>query len=104
MKKQIEVTSSLPYCWQKRTKVNQVLYSGCPSKLFICPSHLQVMRALDSITDLLDFNNGIRPGESEFFDSAQQSDIRFFQRMAFGSHEFDSDFSQASWRTNSREV
>lgn len=66
---------------------------------------MQVVRALDSITDFLDLNNGAMPGESVLFDSAEQSaEIRLFQRMAFGNQEYSSDFSQASWRGNSREV
>ncbi|KAL6011001.1 Proline-rich receptor-like protein kinase perk8 [Asimina triloba] len=62
----------------------------------------QVVRALDSIYDSTDLSNGIRPGESKQYDSAQLSaEIREFRRMAFGtgSQDFSAEFSQTSWRT-----
>ncbi|CAL9131709.1 unnamed protein product, partial [Musa textilis] len=53
----------------------------------------QVVRALESLADL-DINNGVRPGQSEVFDSSQQSEeIRMFQKMGFASQEHDSDYS-----------
>lgn len=82
------------FCCHRLQKFN-MYYSSC----------MQVVRALDCITDFLDLNNGAMPGESVLFDSAEQSaEIRLFQRMAFGSQEYGSDFSQASWRGNGREV
>ncbi|XP_028787957.1 LOW QUALITY PROTEIN: proline-rich receptor-like protein kinase PERK9 [Neltuma alba] len=57
----------------------------------------QVVRAFDSLINS-DLNNGMRPGESEAFNSAQQSaEIRMFRRMAFGSQDYSTDFfSQTS--------
>ncbi|XP_077253698.1 proline-rich receptor-like protein kinase PERK8 [Tasmannia lanceolata] len=61
------------------------------------PRMLQVVRALSGIADSMDLNNGIRPGQSELFNSAQQSaEIRLFQRMAFGSQDYSTDFSRTS--------
>lgn len=56
------------------------------------------MRAFDSMATS-DLTNGMKVGESEIFNSAQQSaEIRLFQRMAFGSQEYSTDFfSQNSW-------
>lgn len=58
----------------------------------------QVVRAFDSMATV-DLTNGMRLGESEIFDSARQSaEIRLFQRMAFGSHNYSTDFfSQSSF-------
>ncbi|KAL1361087.1 hypothetical protein HN51_006458 [Arachis hypogaea] len=65
------------------------------------PRMSQVVRALDSLDENSDLNNGIRPGQSSVFDSAQQSaQIRMFRRMAFGSQDYSSSFfneSQSSW-------
>lgn len=60
----------------------------------------QVVRAFDSLATS-DLTNGMRPGESEAFNSAQQSaEIRLFRRMAFGSQDYSTDFfSQASLNT-----
>ncbi|XP_064978854.1 proline-rich receptor-like protein kinase PERK8 isoform X2 [Musa acuminata AAA Group] len=56
----------------------------------------QVVRALESLADL-DINNGVRPGQSEVFDSSQQSEeIRMFQKMGFASQEHDSDYSRTN--------
>ncbi|KAL9226018.1 hypothetical protein vseg_001874 [Gypsophila vaccaria] len=57
----------------------------------------QVVRAL-SASDSGDLSNGLKVGESQIYDSAQQSaEIRWFRRMAFGSQESNSDlFSQPS--------
>ncbi|OVA07641.1 Protein kinase domain [Macleaya cordata] len=53
----------------------------------------QVVRALECIDDPSDISNGMRPGQSEVFDSREQSaEIRLFQRMAFGSQDYSSDF------------
>ncbi|KAJ4960285.1 hypothetical protein NE237_020195 [Protea cynaroides] len=61
----------------------------------------QVVRALDCVGDSADLTNGMRPGNSEVFNSAQQSaEIRMFQRMAFGSQDYNSSFfSENSWRS-----
>ncbi|XP_052199625.1 proline-rich receptor-like protein kinase PERK9 isoform X2 [Diospyros lotus] len=57
----------------------------------------QVVRAFDSMA-AADLTNGMRLGESEIFNSAQQSaEIRLFQRMAFGNQDYTTDFfSQGS--------
>ncbi|KAJ1412024.1 Serine/threonine-protein kinase, active site [Sesbania bispinosa] len=57
----------------------------------------QVVRAFDSLA-ASDLTNGMRLGESQAFDSAQQSEeIRLFRRMAFGNQNYSSDFfSQGS--------
>lgn len=58
----------------------------------------QVVRALDTLVDT-DLNNGVQPGQSEIFDSAQHSaEINILQRMPFGSHDFSSELSRNSWR------
>ncbi|XP_048440683.1 proline-rich receptor-like protein kinase PERK9 [Pyrus x bretschneideri] len=52
----------------------------------------QVVRVFDSFA-ASDINNGMRVGESEAFDSAQQSaEIRLFRRMAFGSQNYSTVF------------
>lgn len=57
----------------------------------------QVVRAFDSL-DTSDLTNGMRVGESAMFDSAQQSEeIRLFQRMAFGSQNYSTDFFRQSY-------
>ncbi|XP_065880143.1 proline-rich receptor-like protein kinase PERK9 [Euphorbia lathyris] len=57
----------------------------------------QVVRAFDSLATE-DLSNGMKVGESEVFNSAQQSaEIRLFRRMAFGSQNYSTDyFSQGS--------
>lgn len=65
---------------------------------------VQVVRALDSIVEFTtDLSNGLKPGQSEIFDSREQSaQIRLFQRMAFGSQDFSSEYynnTQSSWRS-----
>lgn len=56
----------------------------------------QVLRALDNSADL-DINNGVKPGQSEIINSAQQSEeIRIFQRMGCASQDYSSDGSRAS--------
>lgn len=68
--------------------------------LFLPP--FKVVRALDSIFDLSDLTNGMKPGQSEVFDSREHSaQIRMLQRMAFGSQDYSSEIlshSQNSWR------
>ena len=52
----------------------------------------QVVRAFDSLA-MSDLTNGMRVGESEVFNSAQQSEeIRWFRRMAFGSQNYSTDY------------
>lgn len=52
----------------------------------------QVVRAFDSLATA-DLSNGMRVGESEVFNSAEQSaEIRLFRRMAFGSQNYSTDF------------
>ncbi|KAJ9147406.1 hypothetical protein P3X46_029571 [Hevea brasiliensis] len=67
------------------------------------PQMSQVVRALDSLDELSDLSNGMKPGQSEIFDSRQHSaQIRMFQRLAFGSQNYSSDFfdnNQSSWRS-----
>ncbi|MFS8011046.1 putative protein kinase RLK-Pelle-PERK-1 family [Helianthus anomalus] len=68
------------------------------------PRMSQVVRALDSIVEFTtDLSNGMKPGQSEIFDSREHSaQIRLFQRMAFGSQDYSSEFfnnSQTSWRS-----
>lgn len=63
----------------------------------------QVMRALDSIGEFADLTNGMKPGQSEVYDSAQQSaEIRMFQRLAFGNQDYSSGFFNRSHDSNSR--
>lgn len=67
------------------------------------PRMRQVVRALDSLDDASDLSNGMKPGQSEVFNSADQSaQIRMFQRMAFGSQDYSTNYfnqSQSSWRS-----
>ncbi|XVF03490.1 hypothetical protein REPUB_Repub04eG0265600 [Reevesia pubescens] len=52
----------------------------------------QVVRAFDSLATS-DLSNGMKVGESEVFNSAQQSEeIRWFRRMAFGSQNYSTDY------------
>ena len=66
------------------------------------------MRALDTLDGASDLTNGVKPGQSGIFSSAQHSaQIRMFQRLAFGgSQDYSSDFynqSQTSWRSREYE-
>ncbi|XP_044478979.1 proline-rich receptor-like protein kinase PERK8 [Mangifera indica] len=67
------------------------------------PKMSQVVRALDSLDESSDLSNGMKPGQSEIYNSAQHSaQIRMFQRLAFGSQDYSSDFYnqlQSSWRS-----
>ncbi|KAL5220950.1 hypothetical protein ABZP36_025663 [Zizania latifolia] len=67
------------------------------------PRMSQVVRVLDSLADV-DLTNGVQPGKSEMFSVANTAEIRLFQRMAFGSEDFTTDFSQSSWDSRSRYV
>ncbi|GJN37708.1 hypothetical protein PR202_gb26689 [Eleusine coracana subsp. coracana] len=64
------------------------------------PKMSQVVRALDSLADV-DLTNGVQPGQSELFNVANTAEIRLFQRMAFGSQDFTTDFSHSSWNSQS---
>ncbi|XP_023511422.1 proline-rich receptor-like protein kinase PERK9 [Cucurbita pepo subsp. pepo] len=57
----------------------------------------QVVRAFDSL-GTADLSNGMRFGESQAFDSGQQSaELRFFRMLAFGNQDYSSEFySQGS--------
>lgn len=72
------------------------------------PRMSQVVRALDTLDGASDLTNGVKPGQSGIFSSAQHSaQIRMFQRLAFGgSQDYSSDFynqSQTSWRSREYE-
>ncbi|GMH20685.1 hypothetical protein Nepgr_022526 [Nepenthes gracilis] len=58
------------------------------------PRMTQVVRALDSICEpSSDLSNGVKPGQSEIFNSREQSaQIRMFQRTAFGSQDDSSGY------------
>ncbi|XP_010460343.1 PREDICTED: proline-rich receptor-like protein kinase PERK10 [Camelina sativa] len=61
------------------------------------PRMSQIVRAFDSLAEE-DLTNGMRLGESEIINSAQQSaEIRLFRRMAFGSQNYSTDsFTRSS--------
>ncbi|WVZ71950.1 hypothetical protein U9M48_020478 [Paspalum notatum var. saurae] len=65
------------------------------------PKMSQVVRVLDSLADV-DLTNGVQPGKSEMFNVANTAEIRLFQRMAFGSQDFTTDFSHSSWNSQSQ--
>ncbi|XP_066370426.1 proline-rich receptor-like protein kinase PERK8 [Miscanthus floridulus] len=65
------------------------------------PKMGQIVRVLDSLTDV-DLSNGVQPGKSQMFNVANTADIRQFQRMAFGSQDFSSDYSQSRSSIGSR--
>ncbi|XP_039845542.1 proline-rich receptor-like protein kinase PERK8 [Panicum virgatum] len=65
------------------------------------PKMGQVVRVLDSLTDV-DLSNGVQPGKSQMFNVANTADIRQFQRMAFGSQDFSSEYSQTRSSIGSR--
>ncbi|KAK6921825.1 Serine-threonine/tyrosine-protein kinase, catalytic domain [Dillenia turbinata] len=64
------------------------------------PTMGQLVRAFDTLASS-DLANGMRVGESEVYNSAEQSaEIRLFRRMAFGSPDYSTDFfCQNSWDT-----
>ncbi|XP_019059023.1 PREDICTED: proline-rich receptor-like protein kinase PERK9 [Tarenaya hassleriana] len=63
----------------------------------------QIVRAFDSLA-AEDLSNGMKVGESEIFNSAQQSaEIRLFRRMAFGSQNYSTDFFTNTTTYNSRD-
>nr|XP_043640253.1 proline-rich receptor-like protein kinase PERK9 [Erigeron canadensis] len=52
----------------------------------------QILRAFEGM-ETEDLSNGMRVGESEIYNSAQRSaEIRLFNRMAFGSQNYSTDF------------
>ncbi|KAG0483213.1 hypothetical protein HPP92_011297 [Vanilla planifolia] len=62
-----------------------------------------VVRALDSLADI-DLSNGLQPGQSGlFYTGPPSSEIRMFQRMAFGSQDISTDFTRSSW-TSQRDL
>ncbi|KAF1888691.1 hypothetical protein Lal_00036732 [Lupinus albus] len=70
------------------------------------PKMSKVVRALDSLDEFPDLNNGVKPGQSSVFNPAQQSaQMRMFRRMAFGSHDSSTLFNetQSSWRSGEQE-
>ncbi|GER43835.1 protein kinase superfamily protein [Striga asiatica] len=68
------------------------------------PKMGQVVRAFDSMA-APDLTNGMRVGESEIFNSAQQSaEIRLFQRMAFGSQDYSTDYLSHTETSEGSEV
>lgn len=71
------------------------------------PRMSQVVRAFDSIDEPTDLTNGMKPGQSEVYNTAQQAaHIRMFQRLAFGSQDYNSSVfnqSQSSWRSRDDE-
>ncbi|KAL0327066.1 UNVERIFIED_CONTAM: Proline-rich receptor-like protein kinase PERK9 [Sesamum angustifolium] len=66
------------------------------------PKMGQVVRALESMV-ISDLTNGMNIGESEMFNTGEQSaEMRWFRRMAFGSHDNSPGFySQDSWSSGS---
>ncbi|KAK9052276.1 hypothetical protein SSX86_028905 [Deinandra increscens subsp. villosa] len=68
------------------------------------PSMGQIVRAFESL-ETEDLTNGMRVGESEIYNSAQQdAEIRLFRRMAFGNQNYSTDFfTQSSFGPNSNE-
>ncbi|OIW05458.1 hypothetical protein TanjilG_12049 [Lupinus angustifolius] len=69
------------------------------------PKMSQVVRALDSLNEFPDLNNGVKPGQSRVFDSTQKSaHVRMFRRMAYGSQDSSNMFeSQSSWWSREQE-
>ncbi|CAM0912121.1 unnamed protein product [Alopecurus aequalis] len=60
------------------------------------PKMGQVVRILDSLTlNDVDLTNGVQPGKSQMFNVANTVDIKQFQRMAFGSQDFSSEYTQS---------
>ncbi|KAI3714418.1 hypothetical protein L1987_73020 [Smallanthus sonchifolius] len=67
------------------------------------PRMSQVVRAFASL-ETEDLSNGMRVGESEIYNSAQQdAEIRLFRRMAFGSQNYSTDFFTQTSSLNSNE-
>ncbi|CAI9087342.1 OLC1v1021393C1 [Oldenlandia corymbosa var. corymbosa] len=65
------------------------------------PRMSQVVRALESISEVGDIMNGMKAGQSRIYDSREQSaQIRMFQRMAFGSQDYSSSEFGGDSRSN----
>ncbi|KAL0296787.1 UNVERIFIED_CONTAM: Proline-rich receptor-like protein kinase PERK9 [Sesamum radiatum] len=66
------------------------------------PKMGQIVRALESMV-ISDLTNGMNIGESEMFNTGEQSaEMRWFRRMAFGSRDNSPGFySQDSWSSGS---
>ncbi|KAL0372559.1 UNVERIFIED_CONTAM: Proline-rich receptor-like protein kinase PERK9 [Sesamum calycinum] len=64
--------------------------------------HSSIVRALESMV-ISDLTNGMNIGESEMFNTGEQSaEMRWFRRMAFGSRDNSPGFySQDSWSSGS---
>lgn len=59
-------------------------------------SDVQVVRALDSLTDS-DLTNGVKPGQSEVFLEPQSEEIQMFRMREFNSPDYSCETSQSSW-------
>ncbi|XP_010939267.1 proline-rich receptor-like protein kinase PERK15 [Elaeis guineensis] len=64
------------------------------------PKMSQIVRALEGDTSLEDLNEGVRPGQSTYFNSSSDYDtgsygshMRKFRRAALGSEEFSNEYS-----------
>ncbi|XP_054784263.1 proline-rich receptor-like protein kinase PERK8 [Prosopis cineraria] len=71
------------------------------------PRMSQVVRAFDLLDELADLNNGMKPGQSSVFDSAEQNEqIKMFRRLAFGSQDYSTSYfneSHSSWGSRDQE-
>lgn len=95
--------------WTKCFKIHAffcTLGKLCISWFGLSRSLVQVVRALDSMDEMADLNNGVKPGQSGIFTSREHSaQIKMYQRMAFGSQDYSSDTytnsqtSSKSWWT-----
>lgn len=92
---------NIGYCKKRQKKcsfgLQQQANAQTTDMVFLNCCVSQVVRAFDSLRGS-DLTNGMQLGESEVFDSAQQSEeIRLFRRMAFGSQNYSTEFfSRAS--------
>lgn len=60
----------------------------------------QVVRAFDNMV-ASDLTNGMKVGESQIFNSVEQSEeIRLFRKMAFGSQNYSTDFFSQNSRSS----
>ncbi|XP_019419881.1 PREDICTED: proline-rich receptor-like protein kinase PERK8 isoform X1 [Lupinus angustifolius] len=69
------------------------------------PKMSQVVRALDSLDEFSDLNNGVKPGQSSIVNTAQwqSAEIRMFRRMAFGSQDSSNFYNESQSSLRSRE-
>nr|CAD1823891.1 unnamed protein product [Ananas comosus var. bracteatus] len=65
-------------------------------KSYLMYSDVQVVRALDSLTDS-DLTNGVKPGQSEVFLEPQSEEIQMFRMREFNSPDYSCETSQSSW-------